>query len=84
MFARHSPMTDLPPDIGLGARWITRTLAVCAGFRGYLRFLNGDTAYAHYLSHWQTAHHGTGAPLSRGEFFKRETERRWASVRRCC
>ena len=84
MFARHSPMTDLPQDIGLGARWIMLTLAVWAGLRDYLRFLNGDTAYAHYLSHRQADHHGAGAPLSRGEFFKRETERRWASVRRCC
>lgn len=52
--------------------------------RGYLRFLNGDVAYARYLAHWQTAHAVEGKPLSRTEFFRHETERRWNGVRRCC
>jgi uncharacterized short protein YbdD (DUF466 family) len=53
-------------------------------FRHYLRFLNGDTAYANYLAHWDQAHSSTDVPLSRADFFKQETDRRWCSVRRCC
>ncbi len=55
-----------------------------SGLRDYLRFLNGDTAYARYLAHWQQAHAGAGTPLSRANFFNQETDRRWSSVRRCC
>lgn len=88
MSARPSHLIELrEPDAR--ARWLTLSLrGLWAGLRGYLQYLNGDTAYAHYLAHWRVTHHGPQddfrAPLSRAEFFKRETERRWAGVRRCC
>ena len=45
--------------------------------------LSGDDAYERYLVHHAQAHHPE-APLSRGEFFKQEQERKWNGVRRCC
>lgn len=60
--------------LGAGARRV----------REILRLLNGDTAYARYLDHWQTDHRGSGRPLNRADFFAREIARRWDGVRRCC
>ncbi|MGD9601321.1 MAG: CstA-like transporter-associated (seleno)protein [Gammaproteobacteria bacterium] len=60
-----------------------RLHALWAWVREYLRFLNGDSAYARYVAHFR-AIHGDGMPLTRGEFHRRELERRWSGVRRCC
>jgi uncharacterized short protein YbdD (DUF466 family) len=51
--------------------------------RSWLSWLNGDTAYARYREHAQKVHPDV-PPLSQDEFFRRETERRWNGVRRCC
>jgi uncharacterized short protein YbdD (DUF466 family) len=48
-----------------------------------IRQLSGDDAYERYLLHHAQAHAGK-PPLSRKEFFKREQERKWSGVRRCC
>jgi len=48
-----------------------------------IRRLSGDDAYERYLDHHATAHPGE-APLSRKEYFKREQERKWGGIRRCC
>jgi uncharacterized short protein YbdD (DUF466 family) len=48
-----------------------------------IRRLSGDDAYERYLSHHATAHPGEPA-LGRKAFFKREQERKWSGVRRCC
>jgi uncharacterized short protein YbdD (DUF466 family) len=50
---------------------------------GLMRRLSGDDAYERYLRHHAAAHPGE-APLSRKEFFRREQERKWSGVRRCC
>ena len=60
-----------------------RLRALWAWVAEYLRFLNGDSAYARYLAHFHAVHRD-GTPLARGEFHRREIERRWNSVRRCC
>ncbi len=52
-------------------------------FKQILRVLNGDDAYARYLAHWRILHAEEPLP-SRAEFFRRETERRWNGIRRCC
>jgi len=52
-------------------------------FWAFVRHLSGDDAYERYLAHHATAHPGE-AYLSRQEFFKREQERKWDEVRRCC
>ena len=52
--------------------------------KSWLAHLNGDAAYARYLAHWQEAHGDSGKPLSRAQFFREETSRRWNGVRRCC
>jgi len=49
-----------------------------------LRRLSGDDAYERYVEHWRRHHAGTGVPLDRATFMRRETERRWNGVRRCC
>ena len=48
-----------------------------------VRRLSGDDAYERYLAHHAHAH-ANEAPLSRKEFFKREQERMWGGIRRCC
>lgn len=49
----------------------------------FIRRLSGDDAYERYLRH-----HGEAHPheqkLSAKEFFRREQERKWEGVRRCC
>lgn len=50
---------------------------------GMIRRLSGDDAYERYLTHHAAAHGGE-TPLSRREFFKREQERKWSGMRRCC
>jgi uncharacterized short protein YbdD (DUF466 family) len=50
---------------------------------GIIRRLSGDDAYERYLAHHAAAHPGE-PPLSRGEYFKREQERKWGGIRRCC
>jgi uncharacterized short protein YbdD (DUF466 family) len=53
-----------------------------AGWR-HLRHATGDDAYERYLAHHAAAHPGEPV-LSRKEFFKREQERKWGGIRRCC
>ncbi len=48
-----------------------------------VRRLSGDDAYERYLAHHALAH-AHEEPLSRKEFFKREQDRKWSGVRRCC
>lgn len=48
-----------------------------------LRRVSGDDAYDRYLAHHRAAHPGQ-APLGRRQWFKREQDRAWAQVRRCC
>jgi uncharacterized short protein YbdD (DUF466 family) len=49
----------------------------------FIRTLTGDNAYEKYLeSHLQAKH--DHPPLSKKEFFKQETDRKWNGVRRCC
>jgi uncharacterized short protein YbdD (DUF466 family) len=51
----------------------------------HLRSLCGDDAYERYLRHWSAHHaHDGDKPLSRKEFFRMETERKWNGVKRCC
>lgn len=57
---------------------------VLDALKAWLAYLNGDAAYARYLAHWQHAHPDAGTPLSRAQFFREETARRWNGVRRCC
>ena len=52
-------------------------------FWRFIRRLSGDDAYERYLSHGCQCHAGE-PPLSRREFFKREQERKWGGIRRCC
>lgn len=49
----------------------------------WLRRVTGDDAYDRYLAHQRAAHPGQAA-LSRREWFRREQERAWGGVRRCC
>lgn len=48
-----------------------------------LRRLSGDDAYDRYLAHHRAAHRDE-RPLSRREWFRREQDRAWGGVRRCC
>ena len=48
-----------------------------------LRAISGDDAYERYLAH-RRAHHALEPPLSRGEFFRAEQQRKWSGVKRCC
>lgn len=57
----------------------TRLLALWA----LLRRLSGDDGYDRYLAHLRAEHPGA-APLPRRAWFKREQDRAWTGVRRCC
>ncbi|MHB1291004.1 MAG: CstA-like transporter-associated (seleno)protein [Sulfuricella sp.] len=48
-----------------------------------IRRLTGDDAYERYLRHHAEVHPHE-MPLGRKEFFKREQDRKWSGVRRCC
>lgn len=48
-----------------------------------LREASGDDAWERYLRHHARCHPGE-PPLERGEFHRRETERKWSGVKRCC
>ncbi|MEW5943012.1 MAG: YbdD/YjiX family protein [Pseudomonadota bacterium] len=48
-----------------------------------IRRLSGDDAYERYLRHCAEAH-ANEPPLSRRDFFRRELDRKWNGVRRCC
>ena len=48
-----------------------------------LRRLSGDDAYERYLAHHATCRADT-APLSRKDFFRREQQRKWSGIKRCC
>ncbi len=52
-------------------------------FWALVRRLSGDDAYERYLRHHAQAHPHEAVP-GRKEFFKREQERKWDGVRRCC
>jgi uncharacterized short protein YbdD (DUF466 family) len=52
-------------------------------FWAFVRHLSGDDAYERYLAHHAAVHHGEPR-LSRTAFFRREQERQWNGVRRCC
>lgn len=49
----------------------------------FIRRLSGDDAFERYLRHHAAAHPDDPS-LSRSAFFKREQERKWGGVRRCC
>lgn len=49
----------------------------------FVRRVSGDDAYDRYLHHQAHAHPGE-KPLNRKAFFKREQDRKWEGVRRCC
>lgn len=49
-----------------------------------IRQITGDDAYERYLQHWRATHATDETPLDRKEFFRREQQRRWSGVRRCC
>jgi uncharacterized short protein YbdD (DUF466 family) len=48
-----------------------------------VRRVTGDDAYDRYLAHHRAVH-PERAPLPRREWFRREQERAWGGVRRCC
>jgi uncharacterized short protein YbdD (DUF466 family) len=48
-----------------------------------IRAATGDDAYERYLAH-HYRHHPEAPPLSRRDWFARETERRFSGVTRCC
>ena len=48
-----------------------------------LRQLSGDDAYERYVRHHACCHAGE-APLDRKSFVKREQERKWNGIKRCC
>jgi uncharacterized short protein YbdD (DUF466 family) len=52
-------------------------------FWRWLRAISGDDAYERYLAHHHH-HHPDVPPLDRGGFFRREQERRWGKINRCC
>lgn len=53
------------------------------GLWRWLRRLSGDDAYERYLRH-HAEFHPQESPLSRKDFFRREQERRWGGINRCC
>jgi len=52
-------------------------------FWRYIRRVSGDDAYERYLKHRASAH-PQDAPLSCKAFFRREQEKKWDGIRRCC
>ena len=58
-------------------RWLSKLIHA-------VRRISGDDAYERYLQHWRAHHAGEGEPLDRKTFFKREQERKWNGIRRCC
>jgi uncharacterized short protein YbdD (DUF466 family) len=48
-----------------------------------IRELSGDDAYERYHAHHIACHVGA-APLSRKEFFQRDQQQKWNSIKRCC
>jgi len=60
-----------------------RLADLVAGGCRWLRWLNGDAAYAAYVAHLRAAHPDRAIP-TRAAFYRAETERRWNGVRRCC
>ncbi len=51
--------------------------------RTWRKEVTGDAAYVRYLNHVHS-HHPGEPPLSREAFFRREQDRKWQGVRRCC
>ena len=51
--------------------------------RLWLSELNGGEGYRRYLAH-QHADHPGQPPLSRADWFRREQDRQWQQIRRCC
>lgn len=49
-----------------------------------LRRLTGDDAYERYLEHHRHQHAREVAPLTREDFYRLATERRWNGIKRCC
>ena len=49
----------------------------------WIREATGDDAYERYLIHHTRAHPGL-TPLSQREFVRREQERKWNGINRCC
>lgn len=49
-----------------------------------LRRISGDDAYERYLAHHRRHHADEGPPLDRRSFCRRELERKWSGIRRCC
>lgn len=60
-----------------------KPLSLMARAWNFIRRLSGDDAYERYLARHAQAHPGE-APLSRKEYFRREQDRKWSGVRRCC
>jgi uncharacterized short protein YbdD (DUF466 family) len=65
--------------------WVERVRLAGAAARRAAQWLCEDRAYAAYLSHWQVHHASAGdRPLSRTEFFRQRTQRKWSGINRCC
>ena len=60
-----------------------RAIRVGLALRDVVRGATGADAYASYCSHMARCH-PDARPLSRAEFFRRDTAERWDGVRRCC
>lgn len=61
--------------------WINQLLSKVRG----LQKIPGEDAYESYLAHWQSCHQqAEEKPLDRKAFFKKELERKWNGVNRCC
>ncbi len=67
---------------GLGIEGISMIDTLKKAWR-FVRRVSGDDAYERYLQHHAEAH-PEHSPLSRKEFFRREQDRKWGGVRRCC
>ena len=61
-------------------RWWQRLVE---GLGTCLHHLNGGAAYARYVEHLRL-HHPEVTPPGADEFHRREQQRRWDGVRRCC
>jgi uncharacterized short protein YbdD (DUF466 family) len=57
--------------------------AAIATFWRTLRTLVGDDAYERYLEH-RRLHAHEDTPLTRREFYQRETQAKWNGIKRCC